>query len=77
MTFSPEPTAVRIDQNSFSVDLDEGPVPGITLALFTRLLNAAPNCELERVARNGSTDMFDQARVAAELRNHSSNFKFC
>jgi hypothetical protein len=42
MTTSPEPTAVRFDENSFWVDLDDGRTIGIPLAWFPRLLHAAP-----------------------------------
>ncbi len=77
MIISPEPTVVRINDGSFSVDLNERPASGIALASFPRQLHGAPNCDLMHVAGNDSTDMFDQARVVAELGNHSSNFKFC
>lgn len=42
MTTSPEPTAVRFDDDSFWVDLDDGRTIGIPLAWFPRLLHATP-----------------------------------
>ena len=42
MTTSPEPTAVRFDDYSFWVDLDDGRTLGIPLAWFPRLLHATP-----------------------------------
>ncbi|MDB5690370.1 MAG: hypothetical protein JWL91_2246 [Sphingomonas bacterium] len=42
MTTSPEPTAVRFDEYSFWVDLDDGRTLGIPLAWFPRLLHATP-----------------------------------
>ncbi len=42
MTTSPRPTAVRCDDDSFWVELDEGRVMGVPLAWFPRLLHAAP-----------------------------------
>jgi len=42
MTISPEPTAVRFDEHSFWVDLDDGRTLGIPLAWFPRLLHATP-----------------------------------
>ena len=42
MTISPEPTAVRFDEHSFWVDLDDGRSLGIPLAWFPRLLHATP-----------------------------------
>lgn len=40
MTSSPEPLAVRFDNDSFWVDLDDGRTLGIPLAWFPRLLHA-------------------------------------
>lgn len=40
MTTSPEPTAIRFDEDSFFVDLDDGRVLGVPLAWFPRLLHA-------------------------------------
>lgn len=40
MTTSPEPTAVRFDDYSLWVDLDDGRTLGIPLAWFPRLLHA-------------------------------------
>jgi hypothetical protein len=40
MTTSPEPTAVRFDEDSFWVDLDDGRTLGIPLAWYPRLLHA-------------------------------------
>lgn len=40
MTFSPEPIAVRFDEYSFWVDLEDGRTLGIPLAWFPRLLHA-------------------------------------
>lgn len=42
MTISPEPLAVRFDEHSFWVDLDDGRTLGIPLAWFPRLLHATP-----------------------------------
>lgn len=42
MTTSPEPMAVRFDEYSFWVDLDDGRTLGIPLAWFPRLLHATP-----------------------------------
>ena len=42
MTTSPEPTAVRFDEHSFWVDLDDGRTIGVPLAWFPRLLHATP-----------------------------------
>lgn len=42
MTTSPEPLAVRFDEDSFWVDLDDGRTLGIPLAWFPRLLHATP-----------------------------------
>lgn len=42
MTTSPEPMAVRFDDYSFWVDLDDGRTLGIPLAWFPRLLHATP-----------------------------------
>ncbi|MDE2404432.1 MAG: DUF2442 domain-containing protein [Sphingomonadales bacterium] len=43
MTISPEPTAVRVDEHSFWVDLDDGRTLGVPLAWFPRLLHATPD----------------------------------
>lgn len=40
MSLSPEPLAVRFDDDSFWVDLDDGRTLGIPLAWFPRLLHA-------------------------------------
>jgi hypothetical protein len=40
MSFSPEPLAVRFDEDSFWVDLDDGRTLGVPLAWFPRLLHA-------------------------------------
>ena len=40
MTISPEPTAIRFDEHSFWVDLDDGRTLGVPLAWFPRLLHA-------------------------------------
>ncbi len=42
MTFLPEPTAVRFDEDNFWVDLDDGRTLGIPLAWFPRLLHGTP-----------------------------------
>ena len=41
-SFPPEPLAVRFDENSFWVDLEDGRTLGIPLAWFPRLLHATP-----------------------------------
>ncbi|GGB49878.1 DUF2442 domain-containing protein [Blastomonas aquatica] len=52
MTFSPEPLAVRFDEDSMWIDLEDGRTLGIPLAWFPRLLHATPkqreNCFLSR-----------------------------
>ena len=53
MTSSPEPLAVRFDQDSFWVDLDDGRTLGIPLAWFPRLLHATPE-QRESVELSGS-----------------------
>ncbi len=40
MTISPEPIAIRFDEDSLWVDLDDGRTLGIPLAWFPRLLHA-------------------------------------
>jgi len=42
MTTSPEPLAVRFDDHSMWVELDDGRTIGVPLAWFPRLLHAAP-----------------------------------
>ena len=42
MTFSPEPLAVRFDENSFWVELEDGRTLGVPLAWFPRLLHGTP-----------------------------------
>jgi hypothetical protein len=42
MSTSPEPLAVRFDEDSFWVDLDDGHTLGIPLAWFPRLLHGTP-----------------------------------
>jgi len=42
MTISPEPLALRFDDFSFWVDLDDGRTIGVPLAWFPRLLHASP-----------------------------------
>ena len=42
MTISPEPVAVRFDEDSFWVDLEDGRTLGIPLAWYPRLLHATP-----------------------------------
>ena len=42
MTFSPRPMAVRFDEDSFWVDLEDGRTLGIPLVWFPRLLRGAP-----------------------------------
>lgn len=42
MTSSPEPLAVRFDEDSFWVDLEDGRTLGVPLAWFPRLLHATP-----------------------------------
>ncbi len=42
MSFSPEPLAVRFDEYSFWVDLEDGRTLGVPLAWFPRLLHATP-----------------------------------
>ena len=42
MMTSPEPLAVRFDEDSFWVDLDDSRTLGISLAWFPRLLHGTP-----------------------------------
>lgn len=42
MTFSPEPLAVRFDEDSMWIDLEDGRTLGVPLAWFPRLLHATP-----------------------------------
>ena len=42
MTFPPEPMAVRFDEDSFWVELEDGRTLGIPLAWFPRLLHGKP-----------------------------------
>jgi hypothetical protein len=42
MTTSPRPTAVRFDEDSFWVELEDGRVMGVPLAWFPRLMHASP-----------------------------------
>ena len=41
MSISPEPVAVRFDEYSFWVDLDDGRTLGVPLAWFPRLLHGS------------------------------------
>lgn len=42
MTISPEPLAVRFDEHSFWVELEDGRTLGVPLAWFPRLLHGTP-----------------------------------
>jgi hypothetical protein len=42
MAVSPEPMAVRFDEDSFWVELEDGRTIGVPLAWFPRLLHATP-----------------------------------
>jgi len=42
MSISPEPLAVRFDENSFWVDLDDGRTIGVPFAWFPRLFHGTP-----------------------------------
>ena len=42
MAVSPEPLAVRFDDDSFGVDLEDGRTLGVPLVWFPRLLHATP-----------------------------------
>lgn len=54
MTTSPEPVAVRFDEYSFWVDLDDGRTLGIPLAWFPRLLHGTPEQrEAVELSRSG------------------------
>ena len=54
MTTSPEPMAIRFDDYSFWVDLDDGRTLGIPLAWFPRLLHATPaQREAATLSRSG------------------------
>ncbi len=43
MNTSPRPTAVRFDDDSFWVELEDGRVMGVPLAWFPRLMHASPD----------------------------------
>lgn len=54
MTFSPEPLAVRFDDDTMWVDLDDGRTLGIPLAWFPRLLHGTPEQRaLVELSRDG------------------------
>ena len=54
MTFSPEPIAVRFDEYSFWVELEDGRTLGIPLAWFPRLLHATPDMRAKvELSRSG------------------------
>lgn len=54
MNSSPEPTAVRFDDHSFWVDLDDGRTLGIPLAWFPRLLRGSPEARAKvELSRSG------------------------
>jgi hypothetical protein len=53
MTTSPEPLAVRFDEYSFWVDLDDGRTLGVPLAWFPRLLHGSPEAR-EKVELSSS-----------------------
>ena len=47
MSNSPEPLAVRFDENMFWVDLEDGRTIGVPLAWFPRLFHATPSQRLD------------------------------
>jgi Protein of unknown function (DUF2442) len=47
MSHSPEPLAVRFDENMMWVDLEDGRTLGIPLAWFPRLFHASPEQRLD------------------------------
>ena len=54
MTFSPEPLAVRFDDDAMWVDLDDGRTLGIPIAWFPRLLQGTPEQRaLVELSRDG------------------------
>lgn len=54
MSFSPEPLAVRFDDDAMWVDLDDGRTLGIPLAWFPRLLRGTPEQRaLVELSRDG------------------------
>lgn len=54
MSFSPEPIAVRFDDYSFWVDLEDGRTLGIPLVWFPRLLHASSKArEKVELSRSG------------------------
>lgn len=54
VSFSPEPLAVRFDEHSFWVDLEDGRTLGVPLAWFPRLLHATPEQRVEvELSRSG------------------------
>ena len=59
MTTSPEPVAVRFDEYSFWVDLDDGRTLGIPLAWFPRLLHGTPELRA-KVSLSGSGLHWDE-----------------
>lgn len=70
-SFPPEPTAVRFDQHSFWVDLEDGRTLGIPLAWFPRLLHASPEQrEKVELSRSGLhwPDIDEDISVAGLLK---------
>ena len=54
MTFSPEPIAVRFDDDSFWVELEDGRTIGVPLAWFPRLLHTTPEARAKvQLSRSG------------------------
>lgn len=59
MATSPEPLAVRFDDDSFWVELEDGRTLGVPLAWFPRLLRATP-AQLARVEMSRSGLHWDE-----------------
>jgi Protein of unknown function (DUF2442) len=73
MTFSPEPTAVRFDDHSFWVELEDGRTLGIPLAWFPRLLHAAPEARAKvELSRSGLhwDELDEDISIAGLLAGH-------
>jgi hypothetical protein len=73
MSSSPEPLAIRFDDDSFWVDLDDGRTLGVPLAWFPRLLHATPaqrsQVELSRAGLHWN-EIDEDISIAGLLAGH-------
>jgi len=73
MTISPEPLAVRFDEDAFWVDLEDGRTLGVPLAWFPRLLHATAEqraaVELSRAGLHWPT-LDEDISIAGLLAGH-------